>query len=151
MNLYEISDELDRAIEAEDGEYLTQLTIDFDRKVVGCGKVVKSLQVEAEAIQNEINRLRARKTALVNRRKWLIDYTTSAMRARKVDQCKDGAFKVSCRSKDKVVVVDIEQVPDDFVTLKRVASKSKILSAVKADGVIPEGVDIEENDFIVFT
>ena len=151
MRLYEISDDLRLAIEAGDREAIDRLSLEFNRKVINCGKACKGLQSEADAIQSEINRLQARKKATITRKKWLTKYTTEAMTARDVSTCRDGVFAVTLRESDKIIITDIDKVPDQFINTTKTASKAKILEAIKADGIIPEGVAIQSSEFIVFS
>ena len=147
MTLYEINNAitevLEGAIDPETGEILNedlvaayeQLQLDRSTKVENIACFIKNLKAESEAIKGEVKNLQARQKANENKAEHLKEYLAFCLQGEKFSSPK---ASVSFRRSEAVNVLDIDQLPEDFLRFKEPeADKTKIKDALKAGQTIP--------------
>lgn len=154
MNLYTLTTEAQMIASLLETEELTPelesiLIInqqELSHKSIDYVKVIRNKEADSEAIENEIKRMKAMKDAndrVVDRMKLAV---RDAMLASGIDKIESSLFKLSLRRSESVEVVNIDQLPESLVTVKKTVSadKVKIKEAIK-NGVPVEGAVIVEN------
>lgn len=148
--LYELTEEY-RTLQdaAEDGEdvaaLLEALGGELSAKVDGCMAVVKGLEADAKAADEERKRMVGRRDSFKAEAARLREYVHDCMRAGEVKKLKTSRFTVSrTAGKEKVVFTDADAVPDVFrPELERPPpSKTLVMANYKVTGEVPEGCDI---------
>lgn len=147
MKLYQISAELeklwaaaDAVAEQNEGELPKDLSAELDalelakeEKVINIAKVIKNYQAEAEALENEIKRLRAKKATAEGKVEYLKGYLANNLEPG--IKISDGILTVSWKkSPPKVFVEDDAKVPDQFCTFTREVSKKELSEFLKSGG-----------------
>ena len=156
-SLYEIRQDLLTVIEGgyvfdeETGEVfwssddLDQLAETYDAKVEACGCYIKNLQAEVEMLKAEEQALAKRRKAIESKEKWMRDYLLANLQ-----QFGEAGFsakaKVSTRKSEAVQVLDVSQIPDEFMRIKTTATpdKAAIKKALKNGESVP-GAAIVQN------
>ncbi|MGB2867708.1 MAG: siphovirus Gp157 family protein [Bacteroidota bacterium] len=129
---------------------LDNLNMKFLDKVTNIVKLIKNLEVYSDALSCEAKRLVARKKAFENRVEWLKHYVKTAIEATQTDKVKYSLFTIYVgKSQPSVEVVDLNQIDEQFIRIKKEVDKTKILEQVKATGVIPAGVKIVQGTHLV--
>jgi len=154
MNLYTLTTEAQMIASLLETEELTPelesiLIInqqELSHKSIDYVKVIRNKEADSEAIENEIKRMKAMKDAndrVVDRMKLAV---RDAMLASGIDKIESSLFKLSLRRSESVEVVNIDQLPESLVTVKKTVSadKVKIKEAIK-NGVPVQGAVIVEN------
>ena len=152
MTLYQINNELEAAfygcIDPETGEIvggteeLDRLQIERNEKIENTALFIKNLKAEAEMIQAEENRLKARRKACENRAEWLINYLTYNLSG---ETFKSPRVAVSYRKTKSLNVSDIWKVPPKYISFPDpIPDKRAITAAIKAGEKI-EGAELVEN------
>jgi hypothetical protein len=154
MNLYNITTEMKNlTLQLEEGELTPELeqalVITQDQlqaKAIDYCYVIKNIESDSEAIDNEIKRLKAMKEAKDNTIDRLKEAVRNAMLASGIDKIESSLFKLSLRRSESVEVVNIDQLPENLITVKKTVSpdKVKIKEAIKA-GLTVEGANLIEN------
>ena len=119
MHLYELTDAYRMLLEADDGdafaEALSQLGGEIAAKAESIAKVVRSLESERAAIEDEVERLRARAMARNNRVVALKDYLKLIMEAAGIKKIGGVVLDVALQnSPPSCVVEDAATVPDAY-------------------------------------
>ena len=119
---------------------------ELSEKSMNYAKVIRNKEADSDAIENEIKRLKSMKDAndrVADRMKLAV---RDAMLASGIDKIESSLFKLSLRRSESVEVVNIDQLPESLVTVKKTVSadKVKIKEAIK-NGVPVEGAVIVEN------
>lgn len=156
-SLYEIRQDLLTVIEGgyvfdeETGEVFwssddfDRLAETYDAKVEACGCYVKNLQAEAEMLKAEEQALAKRRKAIESKEKWMRDYLLANLQ-----EFGEAGFsakaKVSTRKSEAVQVLDVSQIPDEFMRVKTTATpdKAAIKKALKNGESVP-GAAIVQN------
>ncbi|MEF2965079.1 siphovirus Gp157 family protein [Paenibacillus sp. M1] len=153
MRLYELSEQyqtlLDMACDDPTNEQLQEmingLEGKIEEKIENTIKVVRSLDVEAKAIKDEEDRLKARRTSIENNATRLKENVETLMKRMELDKVKGQLFTISLQSNPpKVVVLDEFYIPQKyFVTPQPVPQlqKKDIIEAWKQGKEIP-GVQV---------
>lgn len=152
MNLYEINQEIDRAIQncidPETGEILDDtseldaLTLARDEKIENIACYIKNLKADAEAIRTEEKKLAERRKTCENRAEWLKKYLANNLQGEKF---KSPRVAVSWRRSQAVVVEDIRKLPEDYLRYKDPEpDKTAIKDAIKK-GFDVEGAELVDN------
>lgn len=142
-SIYQISNELqliqNQLIE-QDGEYteeqINALAIsetELETKAVNYSFVIKDLDDDVEAINNEIKRLTQLKKARENASERLKNTISFYMDKFGRDEIKTPIVKLSFRKSEAVNVEDVNALPSDFKVVKvtEQADKAKIKEALK--------------------
>jgi hypothetical protein len=154
MNLYTLTTEAQMIASLLETEELTpelesMLIInqqELSHKSIDYVKVIRNKEADSVAIEAEIKRLKAMKDAndrVADRMKLAV---RDAMLASGIDKIESSLFKLSLRRSESVEVVNIDQLPESLVTVKKTVSadKVKIKEQIK-NGVPVEGAVIVEN------
>lgn len=154
MNLYQITTEMKNlTLLLEEGELTTELEQalvitqnQLQEKSIQYAYVIRNLEADSQAIDNEIKRLKAMKDAKDNAIDRMKEAVRTAMIASGIDKIESSLFKLSLRRSEAVEVVNMEQLPDFCKDVKTTvtAHKLNIKQAIKAGQNI-EGAIIKEN------
>jgi hypothetical protein len=153
MNLYNLTTQAKEiAILLEDGEFTPELEQalaitqeQLQEKSLQYTYVIKNLEADSQAIDNEIKRLKAMKEAKDNAIDRMKEAVRNAMLASGIDKIESSLFKLSLRRSESVEVVNIDQLPESLTTVKKTVSadKVKIKEAIKAGEAVSGAVIIE--------
>lgn len=152
MNLFEINAAIETAfqncVDPETGEVigdtteLDALQIQRDEKVENIACLIKNLKAEAEAIQNEERKLKARRQACENHAEWLKRYLANSLQGEKF---KSARVSISWRKSQAVEVEDVWKLPEEFVRMADPEpNKTAIKEALKAGIEVP-GAELVDN------
>ena len=154
MNLYQITQEASQLASLLETEELTaeleaMLVInqqELTEKSINYAKVIKNLEADSDAIDNEIKRLKAMKESkdlVVSRMK---EAVKNAMLVSGIDKIESSLFKLSLRRSEAIQIVNEEQLSPAYIREKIVKTPDKelIKSAIKA-GKTVEGAVLSEN------
>ena len=136
MKLYEITPQLVELsnMDASDEavrDTLEAVQMEFNDKAVAIVKVAESLDADTSAIDAEIERLKARKQVIVNRKQQLRDYLLYNMEAAGIKKIDCPLFTVTLRQgMESVEIIDQSQIPNEYVTVEVVEKPDK--AAIKA-------------------
>jgi hypothetical protein len=154
MNLYEITREaleLAYLLETEEltPELEEMLVINQEQLQAKAGnyaKVIANIQSDADAIDQEIKRLKSMKDSKERAITRLKEALRQAMLVSAIDKIESPLFKLSLRRSEAVEVDVVEALPTDFVTVKttKAADKVAIKEAIKRGENIT-GARIVEN------
>ncbi|MCM3783702.1 siphovirus Gp157 family protein [Neobacillus mesonae] len=141
MNLYELTEQyqsiLELAYEGAEGVDYTDMLQGMEGvisdKLEGYCKVIKTLEVEAEAIKAEAVRLSQRKTALENQVTRMKEAMKINMIRLNLDKHKGQLFTVSLtKPRQRVEVTNIDAVPSELIKVKKEVDKTAAMEALKA-------------------
>lgn len=136
MRLYEITPQLVELsnMDASDEavrDTLEAVQMEFNDKAVAIVKVAESLDADTSAIDAEIERLKARKQVIVNRKQQLRDYLLYNMEAAGIKKIDCPLFTVTLRQGvESVEIIDQSQIPNEYVAVEVVEKPDK--AAIKA-------------------
>ena len=118
----------------------------FKDKAINIGKLVLSLEADAEVVNQEITRLSARKTALLNRSKRLKAYLAENMEVTDTPKITHELFNISLVSNPPSVnVFDEKEIPEEYwriIPETREVDKKAILAVYKDKGEVVSGTEI---------
>lgn len=156
MKLYEINNALREVIDngfsvnEETGEFwdagsLDELKADLADKREAVAVIIKELTAEAEAVDNEIENLKARKKQAANHIEWLKGYLLNSLEQTGEKGFESSKCKVTTRRSESVEVADDFNDPR-YLTEKVTYSPNKVAikEAIKAGETI-EGAIIKTN------
>ena len=134
MNLYEITreaQELAFLLETEEltPELESMLVINQEQLQAKAGnyaKVIANIQSDADAIDQEIKRLKAMKDNKERAITRLKDALREAMLVSTIDKIESPLFKLSLRRSESVEVDIVEALPSQFINVKNVVSADKV-------------------------
>ena len=154
MKLYEISEELERAItecidpetgEITDPERIEQLQIDLTEKVRSIGLYIINLRAEIKAIKEQEDKFTAKRKSREKRLDWLLKY---------IERYADGKpfefdeFEISYKPSHRVEITDFEafsrytESRPEFVKVGKIEpDKTAIKSAIENGETVP-GADL---------
>lgn len=120
------------------------LELNFSEKMNNTQRLVLSLEGEADVLANEIKRLQARKTALLNKVERVNDLMLNALNAMPDNKLKTGLYSFSIRTSEVIQISDIDEIPRAYLRLKKEADKVAIKKALK-EGLIIDGCELKIN------
>ena len=134
MNLYEITREaleLASLLETEEltPELEAMLVINQEQlqtKAVNYAKVIANIQSDADAIDQEIKRLKAMKDSKERAITRLKEALREAMLVSAIDKIESPLFKLSLRRSEAVEVDIVEALPSQFLNVKNVITADKV-------------------------
>lgn len=148
--LYKIADQYREVAALADGEdenlaialrdTLQAIEGEFDQKAQAVVQIALNLDADVSAIDAEIERLKARKTALNNRASSLREYLRTNMEATGISKISCPLFSITLAAGRESVVVDDESaLPDDLMRVKTDISpdKTAIAAKLKAGEEVP--------------
>ena len=154
MNLYNITKEMRMlTLELEEGELTHELEQSLiitqeqlQEKAIQYAYAIRNVEIDSQAIDNEIKRLKAMKEAKDNAIDRMKEAVRNAMLASGIDKIESSLFKLSLRRSESVDVVNIDQLPDFCKEVKTTVSAHKlnIKQAIKS-GLTVEGAVLVEN------
>lgn len=136
LNLESIDDEIDvsAALAEVDGE--------LEDKLENIAKLIRNLEAEAKAYEDEEKRLKAQKQAAKNRIESLKRYVKGNLEAIGKDKVEAGIFKWSLQNgPGRVEITDETKIPDEYFVKVIKPLRSEIKKAIE-EGVITEGAEI---------
>ena len=146
MKLYDIA-EIYENLENIDDEVAVATAMDaveatLEEKLESTAKVIRNLEAEAEALEAEEKRLKARKTAVRNRIADIKGYVQVNLEAMGKDKVTSGIFKWSIQANaPSVNILDESLIPDNFWKIERKPMKTEIKKAIEA-GELTEGAEL---------
>jgi ectoine hydroxylase-related dioxygenase (phytanoyl-CoA dioxygenase family) len=113
---------------------------EFNDKAESLVSVVLNMDGDVTAIDSQIERLQARKTAIKNRQESMKDYLRQNMEATGIKKISCPLFTINCVEGRQIAVIDNEEsLPDEFVKVKTTVSpdKNAIAKALKEGEDVP--------------
>ena len=155
MNIFELLNEYNglyaKMINYETGEIdeaIAQM-VDIKKEEVltkseKVGYVIRKLEMSANEIDGEINRLKELKEKCNNTREKLVKGLSMALIGLKVDKIDGINAKISFRQSEETIIDDLDKVPEEFkkATVKYTAKKTEIKDFIKNGGTV-DGAHIE--------
>ena len=118
----------------------------FEEKAKAIATIFLNMEPDIQGVDMEIKRLQQRKKAHVNQRARLIEYLRTNMEAAGINKIECPLFIITCaEGREKVIVDEIEDIPDDYVNMPIVEAqpdKKKIMDAHKSGESVP-GTHVE--------
>ena len=140
-SLYELSQEYQALLEIlEDGEASEEaindtmglILDDIEDKMEGYGKVLKTMQADAEALKQEKMRIAARQKAIENGMERLRDRLKAALQITGQKKVKTKLFTFGITTREKAVLdVDLTDIPEEFVKVTYEAKMNDITKYLK--------------------
>ncbi|CAC9931741.1 hypothetical protein PEPNEM18_01067 [Aedoeadaptatus nemausensis] len=146
MKLYDIA-EIYENLENVDDDVAVATAMDavdaaLEEKLESTAKVIRNLEAEADGLEAEEKRLKARKMAVKNRIADIKGYVQRNLEAIGKDRVSSGIFKWSIQANaPSVNILDESLIPDDYWKIERKPMKTEIKKAIE-NGVITEGAEI---------
>lgn len=138
-----LQERLDEGAVADDLQ-LDALSGAMEDKALAIMHVMRQLDLEAEVLKQEEQRLAARRRAAEANKERLRSYVARCMAEAGVHKIKGPTLTLSLReTAERVVVVDEALVPETYVRVKREVNKAAVLDAYKETGEIVPGCSIE--------
>jgi hypothetical protein len=151
FNITARAQQLARALEEDEltPELENELVInqqELQIKAENYAYAIKSLEGDVSIIDEEIKRLKGLKDAKINAIDRMKGAVVNAFQIYGITEVKSATLKLSLRRSESVEVVNIDQLPESLVTVKKTisADKVKIKEQIK-NGVPVEGAVIVEN------
>lgn len=146
--LYEISQEFNEVAKLADSEEMKEAVADtleaieaeFNDKAQALTSVMLNMDGDIKAIDNEIERLKARKSSIENRQNEMKNYLRNNMERCDISKITCPLFTINCVKGREVAVIDDESaIPLDFVNVetKIKPKKNDIAKALKGGEAVP--------------
>lgn len=152
MTLYDINKELENAFEELvdpetgeilDGAYvLDALTMERNEKIENIALMIKNLRSDAEAINAEAKRLKARAKACENRSEWLKNYLAEHLQG---EEFKSPRAAISWRRSESVRVNDLWKLPEQYIRIADPEPDKKALKKALKSGEAIEGAELVQS------
>lgn len=137
MKLYELTGALADSSSMDLNDEAVQNSLeaiqgDFNDKAIAIIKLTENMTADTTAIDAEIDRLKARKQVIENRKKSLREYLLHNMEACNITKIECPLFTASLRKGvESVEIEDQSKLPDEFVTVEVVTKPDKNLIKAK--------------------
>jgi hypothetical protein len=154
-NLYELMGDFEALQSAMDNEGVSdeELTTLLDAvdeakgslrdKLDNICRLLRNVDGDVDKFKNEERRIGARRKAMENKKERVREWVKSTMDVLAVDKMKTDIFEVSIvAGAERVIVVDEEKVPEEYLRVKTTVDIAKVKQAYKQDGEIVPGCDI---------
>lgn len=125
-------------------ELFDNLQLTMEDKFDNCQRYCLTLDGEAEILDKEIKRLQAKKQAINNKKDRLINMMRNAMTTAGISKMKTSLYSFSIRESESLEVLDIDNIPREFLRIKKEADKKAIKDYLKTGGTI-DGCQIIKN------
>ena len=166
MTLYEINEALanidwSQVVDTETGEImnfenynlLKNLNLAKQEKEINVALLIKNLKSDAEALNNEKNKLAKREKATNNKIEWLEGYLRWSLNGEKIN---DARVQVSYRKGNKLdeTFAKLDLIPDKYKVQKIELAKSMLKQAIK-EGLVSDadlkdwGLKIDETTSMI--
>lgn len=120
---------------------------EFDIKAENTAKLIRSMKIDAEGINQEIKRLQDRKHALENRVEGLKRYIYEQMNAIGKKKVKGELFTISIQKNPRQVIVrDANLVPEKYIVIQEPKIDKKLILNDMKVGIEVNGVDITQSE-----
>lgn len=146
MKLYDIA-EIYENLENIDDDVAVATAMDgveaaLEEKLESTAKVIRNLEAEADGLEAEEKRLKARKMAVKNRIADIKGYVQQNLEAMGKDKVTSGIFKWSIQANaPSVNILDESLIPDEYWKIERKPMKTEIKKAIEA-GELAEGAEL---------
>ena len=156
MRLYDLGPDMARLQDlAEEGEDVSSALLalegDVEQRLDAACMVLRDSSLDAAKLKEEIDRLTQKKRAVEANAERLRTYLRESMLAADIRKIRTSVFSISCSpdGNERVVVDDLDKIPDEYVRIRREPDKAKILEAYKQLGELVEGTSIERGSRLV--
>lgn len=146
MKLYDIA-EIYENLENIDDDVAVAAAMDaadaaLEEKLESTAKVIRNLEAEADGLEAEEKRLKARKMAVKNRIADIKGYVKENLEAIGKDKVEAGIFKWSLQfGPGRVEITDETKIPEEYFVKEIKPLKTEIKKAIE-NGAITEGAEI---------
>lgn len=160
FTLYELADEYRRIGEAIDDshgeltpeieEALDAVKDDIALKCDALAALVRESTLEAEAIGDEIARLRAKQNARLNRAGRLKAYMLDAFKSAGLSKVKGARFAITSRVASRPTITwtgDMANLPEGLASVRVTLNADAAWQAEKA-GTLPDGFNVSRTEYI---
>ena len=132
--------------EKKAAEYLEALQLERGVKIENIALYIKNLDADAEKIEEEEERLKARREAKVKKAERLREYLKSSMLTFGDSKFETARVAISFRTSKSVIIDDMEKLDKKYIQEKvsYTADKTAIKKAI-ASGEVIEGAHLEES------
>ena len=155
LSLYEISEAFSSIEEQMEDDlslqdYLDAIKMDLIEKVDNIVMYRQSLELTADAVQSEIDRLTKLKKHYTTKADKLKNYLAYNMHKMGKDTLETEKAKLSFRSSETTEVDDVSKIPDEYIITKttKAPDKTAIKNAIKG-GIDVPGTHIEKHKNLV--
>lgn len=107
------------------------LTLSFEDKLDNSQRYCLTLEGEADILAKEIKRLQAKKQALENRADRLSKMMMNAILSSGQTKFKTQLYSFSIKTSESVEVRDLDEIPREFLRIKKEADKIQLKKALK--------------------
>ncbi len=140
MRLYEITSQLHNLLSDDEiprdqlEDTINLIEEDFQEKAEKVAAYIRELESDEAGFKAEIDRLSERKRVLSSRIEWLKDYLRHNMVAANMPSIKGRLFKITIGKTSPVldVMVDVNDLPDEYVLVKKSPDSAAIKNALKS-------------------
>lgn len=155
MTLYEITGTAINLLNLLQSEEIDEQTyndtlesLNATEKVENMCKIIRNLEAETEAYKKEKERMALKQKHCENAIKRLKESLLNYFNMTNTDKLQTGVFKLSVGKSEKIIVNDIDKIPDEFLTY--VPAKVNLIEVKKClkAGMKIEGVEVEKNNYI---
>ena len=127
-------------------ESLRKVGGELEEKAENIAKLIKTIDLEVKAIEEEETRLSNNRKAMENKSKALKDYLEGAMISTGKTKFKGNLFSFNIqKNAPSVDVIDENLIPKEFIKLEPKVKKKEILAALK-NGEVIEGVKLKQTE-----
>jgi len=120
---------------------------DAGEVVEACALYIKERKGVVELIKEEVRHMRERQRAAEYAVEMLREHVAEMMGLNDLKSVKRPLATVSLiAAKTKLVVIDVDELPAEFVKMKKEAKKTELNKYWKESGEIPSGCDTEETE-----
>lgn len=159
MHLYELSKEYQSILnDAEGGESpltlarLDEIKAPLEQKILNIAKYTRKLDADAQAVTDEIERLKRMLNSIKSREDQLYNYLETNMRACGIDRIESPLFKIMFRKcPPRVEVINEDDLPDNFKRIKTdiLVDKEKLKEELKHGVVVPGAKLIQAEKLVI--
>lgn len=129
-------------------ELFDNLKMTLEDKLDNAQRYCLTLDGEADILDKEIKRLNAKKQALNNKKDRLKKIMLSTIENTGQSKFKTSLYSFNIKNSEALEVDSIDNIPREFLRIKKEADKTAIKKAIK-DGLIIDGCKIVENKSLV--
>lgn len=154
LTLYELTDNYQQLLELADEadpkafeDTLSTLQDEINHKAESLAKVIRTLEAETKALEEEKKRFERRIAARKNKVERLRNYLKENLEKAGMQKAKGKTFTVWVQDSEKVHVSDESAIPEQYFVMKRQLSKTAIKEAIE-NGQQVAGAEIVKNKSI---
>lgn len=111
-------------------ELFYEISASLEDKFENIQRYIQTLQGEEDILDNEIKRLQYKKQVVKNKTQRLKDLMLATLENTRMSKFKTPLYSFSIRESKSVDVKDVEQLPLQFVRVKKEADKTQIKKAI---------------------